>query len=40
MLKSTETSVVAPSVSDMHGLDGKLINANSEGASIFPDITI
>ena len=40
VLMSTETSLVAPSVSDMHGLDGELINANSEGASIFSDIAV
>lgn len=37
---STETSLVAPFVSDMRGLDGELINANSEGASLFSDIAV
>lgn len=40
MLMSTETSLVAPFVSDMRGLDGELINANSEGASLFLDIAV
>lgn len=40
VLMSTETSLVAPSASDMHGLDSELVKANSEGASIFSDIAI